>query len=173
MKKISISLAILLGLLIAISGLNSCDDEPVDDGCQLAEFDGTFIGKYWLLNLIELTNNDTAIITTSGSTVTITSALLGTSFTAEFDETTHKATVSNESFPQFIIGGDTLFDISVQSGTVQLDNNCNHLFISLSGVSVGSGTVELPESFHTPQKPDGYPLENASMNTKNGLKRQP
>ena len=163
-------MAAILALLVAFSGLNSCDEG--DDGCKASDFEGEFVGKYWLLNLIALTNNDTATVTYSGNTLTLTSALLNTSFTSEYDQNAERATVSNLEFDEFVIGGDTLFDITVANGVIELDAACGDLYISLSGVNVDSGTVTLPDFLHTADKPDGYPLENASMNTKNGLKRQ-
>ncbi|MCB0501660.1 MAG: hypothetical protein KDD32_03190 [Bacteroidetes bacterium] len=167
MKKLNYNLFMVLALVFSVTLITSCGE----DGCTQEDFVDTFVGKYRLAGLFELTNNDTAIITSNGSTLAIQSALLGTTFNAQFDESTRTGLVSNLTFAQFVIGGDTLFDISVQSGVVELDNSCDRLYVTLSGVSVASGTVDLPDFLHTPSKPDGYPLENVGMDTKNGLIR--
>jgi hypothetical protein len=165
MKRLSISIAMLLVLLMTLSGLNSCGEK--DLGCQAPDFEGEYVGKYWLLGLIPLTNNDTATITVSGNTLTMSSSILNATFPATFDPLTNQATVTDLFFDEFVIGGDTLFDISVERGVVELDNSCQDLYISLEGVTVLSGTVNLPSELGLE-----YPLENVNMNSKNGLKRQ-
>ncbi|MEZ5008700.1 MAG: hypothetical protein R2728_03745 [Chitinophagales bacterium] len=162
MKKLNLSLLMLLALVFSTTFLTSCGE---DDGCTQEDYVDTFVGKYFLFNFIELTNNDTAVVTIDGNSLSIESALLGNTFLANYNSSTNTGEVSNLSFPQFIIGGDTLFDISVESGSVELDNNCNRLYISLQNVTVLSGTVNLPD-------PLSYPIRNASMETKNGLVRQ-
>ena len=167
-SKFNLLAVLVLGLTLTFT--TSCDDDPDDtnisDGCGADSYQGTFVGKHWLLNLVELSNNDTIVITTNGDTLSITSALLNSTFTGLYDTINDFATVSNLNFPQFIIGNDTLFDITVSSGKVQLDFQCNNLFVNLDGVSVNDGTVTLPAII------GDYPLTNVSMNTRNGLARQ-
>jgi hypothetical protein len=166
MKRFSISIAVILAFLVALSGLNSCGEE--DLGCQATDFAGEFVGKYWLLGLLPLDNNDTASITVSGNTLTITSSILGETFTAEYDPLTNSANVSNLNFDEFVIGNDTLFDISVVSGVIELDNSCENLYLTLSGVEVADGTINLPPIING----GNYPIRDVNMNTKNGLIRQ-
>lgn len=183
MKKLNYNLFLILVFVFSATLLSSCSG---DEQCNGQSYEDSFVGKFWLLNFLELTNNDTIsislelntqmIIDTASNDTTfinadslvLNSAILGNEFKAKYNASTNSATVSNIYFPQFVIGGDTLFDISVQSGSVELDNNCDKLYINLDGVTVLSGTVNLPSG---PPLNLGYPIENAFITTKNGFSR--
>ena len=136
-----------------------------DDVCDINAFVGTFVGKYTLSGLITLDDNDTVTVVVNGNTISISSQVLGQTFDVEYQPSSGTATVESLSFNEFVIDGHTLTDISVTSGLCELSGNCDRLFIELSGISIGDGTIDLDVV-------GGYPLVNQSLSTRNGMIRQ-
>lgn len=139
---------------------NDCQDE-----CNQNSYVGTFVGKYKLLNLLELNNNDTVVVSVDGDSLRFESKILNTTFSASYQASDNSGNVDNISFPSFTVSGETLNDISVKSGRVRLLNDCERLYVNLNNIRVESGTIDLGIL-------GGYPLTNASLNTPNGLVRQ-
>lgn len=167
MRKLNFFLLSALILGLAMTSLTSCgDDEPCTD--TALDFEGTWVGSYKVF-IIPIGENDTLRVTSSGNTVTMTSRLLGgTTFDAEYDPITGQVLLDSIEFPFFVFEEDTFYGIKVRNGKASLTNDCKTMFLNLTGVSVDSGTINLPDGLEYSD------LTNVTLSTdnQNPLKKQ-
>jgi len=132
------------------------------------DFDGTWVGRYKIF-IIPINENDTLVVTSDGNNVTLRSQLLGgAEFDAEYDPITGQLLIEDVMVPEFYFEDDTFFDITVSQGRASLTGDCGTMFLNLTGVSVDSGTIDLPDGI------DYDDLNNVTLSTDNQhpLKKQ-
>jgi hypothetical protein len=152
--------------VMAVAALSvSCDDDGGPSVCQPEDYTGTWVGKYGILGgLITLPDNDTLIITFSGNTASLSSKLLGgETFMADYNPTTGEITIADLEFSSIDFGDESFTDVSVSSGEVVLRSECSKLFLSLEGLFVGDGTVDLPDPLTYPIGPTNLVTANAGF----------
>lgn len=157
---------LLTGMVLWVTAtglLTSCDDDTIN-GCTAESYEGTWYGFYAVAGLLPLPNGDTLTVTVDGNTATITSSLAKSTFTGTYNETTGDVEISTFNAPTFAVGSDTLYDVTVQSGTGKIRNDCSTLFINLDKLSIQSGTIDL--SLINPNGDEkGYPINNINIAT--------
>ncbi|MCP4121683.1 MAG: hypothetical protein GY751_08000 [Bacteroidetes bacterium] len=168
MRKLNFILISIITLSLMMTIFSSCgaDDDECTDTAM--DYNGTWVGRYKIF-IIPIDENDTLVVTSSGNSVTLKSSLLGGSeFEAEYDPITGQIMIDTVKFDEFYFGNDTFFDITVSQGRASLTGDCETMFLNLTGVSVESGTVNLPSDF------DYDDLNNVTLSTDNQhpLKKQ-
>jgi len=168
MRKLNFLLISIITLSVMMTMLSSCGADDTECTETAMDYNGTWVGRYKIF-IIPINENDTLVITSSGNNVTLKSSLLGdTEFDAEYDPITGQILIEDVSFPEFYFEDDTFFNITVSQGRASLTGDCETMFLNLTGVSVESGTVNLPGDF------DYDDLNDVTLSTDNQhpLKKQ-
>jgi len=164
MKSFSFLTLSMAALMIFSIMQTGCSDDTGDGDITL--FEGTFVGFYRAL--IYDTEDDTMTVTVDAATnkVTFTSAILGTSFTADYNPNTERATINALTIDtlKFVQGMavNYAYNTTVGSGYCEMRNGDTELFVRLNNCSIEDHTIDLLQDV----KPLAIPVVNTPSNMK-------
>lgn len=161
-QSASVRMAYIAILLVSVLALLRCAT-IIESSCDLQSFEGTYAGKYNVGGIIPIPIEDTITITVDldNNEATMFSVLLDTSFVVKYQEVKSRLYLGALVFDTFVLGEDSLFNISIRDGFATLDGECDKLYLQMNKVSVADHTFE------------GFPkpINNLDLTTPNFMRR--
>ncbi len=145
MNKITSFLSLLFAFTVLFL-TTSCGDDGQTIVNPLLKFEGTYVGTHSLNGLVPFPDKDTVKIEVDTTTniATLRSALLeNVPFEADYNSSNDKLIVTDLEFETLVFGDQIFYGLGVNSGNVDLNNDESELFITLNGISIDSGDVNL------------------------------